>query len=294
MMKLRCNIVFFLILGIFMDGQQKQQILFCSEIDNPIQQEFVKSNNIKNLYIFYQDYIIDKNLTLDKIKLKNEIDRQIPNINTNGYAALDVEGESLLILLKEKEVSRNEYNRVLNNYINTIRYAKYLRPNIKWTFYGYNLSSYPYVTTGHEKVTIETYPLLKELDFLSPSMYLQDKKTDFSQNRINEFVSSNIVFSLKIAKKFNKPIYPFVWNRYHNIESSNTLIDPNDFKWYIEKILNVKYKEAKVNGVIFWNSETYTYKTNNNPNVRKEYETIDNINQYQREILQNYWNKLIK
>jgi len=286
--------IFLLSFGIFVNAQQKQQILFCSEIDNPVQQEFVKSNNIQNIYIFYQDYIIDSNLMLNKEKLKKEINRQIPNENANGYAALDVEGESLLILLKEKKVNANEYTKILNNYINSIKFAKSLRPNIKWTFYGFNLTSYPFVTPGHEKIVLDTYPLLKELDFLSPSMYLQDKKSILSQNKIDKFVTSNIIFSLRIAKQLKKPIYPFVWNRYHNVQSSNTLIDPDEFKWYINKILGITYQKTKVNGVVFWNCETYTYQTNNDKSVRNEFKTIRDLNQYQKKILQQYWNKIIK
>lgn len=292
-LKLITSLILFF--GIFIDAQKTQQIFFCSEIYNPEQQDFVKKNNIKNFYIIYQDYIIDRDLNLDKVKLKKEIDRQIPNSNTSGYAALDIEAESVLIILKEKKVSVSEYNRILNNHINTIRYAKSLRPNIKWTFYGYNLTSYPYVTSGHENnVTVGTYPLLKELDFLAPSMYLQDKKTPLKLDKIKTFVSSNLTLSLKLGEKFNKPVYPFVWNRYHNAESENTLIDPNDFQWYINQILNFTFNKRKVDGIVFWNAETYTYETNKNINVKNEYKNVKDINKYQNEVLQKYWNTIKK
>jgi len=294
-MNLKFLAFFLLLYGIFIDAQQKQQVFFCSEIYNPTQQEFVKVNNIKNFYIIYQDYIIDKHLNLDKEKLQKEISRQIPNSNMSGYAALDIEAESILIMLKEKKVSISEYNRILNNHINIIRYAKSLRPNIKWTFYGYNLTSYPYVTFEHENnVTVGTYPLLKELDFLAPSMYLQDKKTSLKLDRIKTFVSSNLSLSLKLGEKFNKPVYPFVWNRYHNAESENTLIDPIDFQWYVNNILNFSFNKRKVDGIVFWNAETYTFETNKNINVRKEFKSIKNINTYQNDILQKYWDVIKK
>lgn len=294
-MNIKFILFFLLIFVTFINAQQKQQIFFCSEIYNPTQQEFVKRNNIKNFYIIYQDYIIDRYLNLDKEKLKKEIDRQIPNSNTFGYAALDIEAESVLIILKEKKVSTSEYNRILNNHINTIKYVKSLRPNIKWTFYGYNLTSYPYVTSEHESsVTVGTYPLLKELDFLAPSMYLQDEKTPLNLDKIKNFVSSNLSLSLKLGEKFSKPVYPFVWNRYHNIESENTLIKPADFQWYIHDILNFSSNKRKVNGVIFWNSETYVYETNKNINVKNEYRNVKDINKYQKEILQKYWDVIKK
>lgn len=292
-MKLKLIISLLLIFGIFIDAQKKQQIFFCSEIQNPIQQEFVKRNKAKNFYIFYQDYIIDRDLNLDKAKFKAEVDKQIPDTKMSGYAALDVEAESVLILLKEKKVSANEYNRILNNHIGMIRYAKSLRPNVKWSFYGYNLTSYPYVTKGHENnVTVGTYPLLKELDFFAPSMYLHDKKTPENIDRIKTFVSSNLTLSLKLGKKFNKPVYPFVWNRYHNVESENTLITPNDFQWYVDQLLNFSFEKTKVGGVIFWNAESYIYQTNKNSNVRKEYKDVKDINKYQTEVLQEYWNTI--
>lgn len=292
-MNLKFIIPLLLFFGIFIDAQRKQQIFFCSEIHNPIQQEFVKKNKAKNFYIFYQDYIIDRDLNLDKDKFKAEVDKQIPDPKMSGYATLDVEAESLLILLKEKKVSVNEYNRILNNHIGMIRYAKSLRPNVKWSFYGYNLTSYPYVTEGHENdVTVGTYPLLKELDFLAPSMYLQDKKTSESIDKIKTFVSSNLTLSLKLGKKFNKPVYPFVWNRYHNVEEENTLIDPVDFQWYVSQLLNFTFEKRKVDGIIFWNAESYTYELNKNINVRKEYKNIKDINKYQTEVLQKYWNTI--
>lgn len=292
-MKLKFITSLLLFLGMFIDAQKKQQIFFCSEIHNPVQQEFVKKNKVKNFYIFYQDYIIDRDLNLDKKKFKAEVDKQIPNAKMSGYAALDVEAESVLILLKEKKVSVTEYNRILNNHIGMIRYAKLLRPNVKWTFYGYNLTSYPYVTPGHENdVTVGTYPLLKELDFLAPSMYLQDEKKPENIEKIKTFVSSNLTLSLKLGKKFNKAVYPFVWNRYHNAQAENTLINPNDFQWYVSQLLNFTYNKRKVDGVIFWNSESYTYEVSKNSNVRKEYKNIKDINKYQTEVLQEYWNTI--
>ena len=58
--------------------------------------------------------------------------------------------------------------------------------------------------------------------------------------------------SLKVAN--GKPVYPYVWELYHNAALSidQTLIPPQEIYWHVQGALKANVNGAKVAGLIWW------------------------------------------
>jgi len=279
-----------ILLAINLNCYAQQSVYFCPEFNNKEQAEFLLKNNVPLVTIIYQDQIIsDKTGKLDRNNLYKAINKLIPDKNATGIGVLDWEGKQLLIMLNEINFTDNEYLTTIYNYTEAINYAKLLRPKMKWGLYNYNTSSYPKVKLRNRKIVEKTIPLLKELDFLAPSMYLQDKRSTKNQKMIEEFVDSNISFSIELGLNLKKPVYVFVWNRYHNVKAINDLIEEKNFSWYVDRIMNFTYNNKKIDGIIWWNCENYLLKTKANFAI-KEYKHINN----QSDLLQRYWDIIKK
>ena len=66
---------------------------------------------------------------------------------------------------------------------------------------------------------------------------------------------------LILSRKFNKPVLPFVWHRYHpsNKQIGLQLIPINEFEKYIASILHTSYKGTKASGIVWWGEDQYDY-----------------------------------
>lgn len=270
-------------------SQSNQQLLFCSENGN--QDSFIKKNNLQNVFVIYQNYFIPIDSTsFSKELMQKSLDRIIPNRQQIGYATLDWEGVPYNILHGAQQASQKEYNTVLNAFIATIRYAKQLRPHIKWSFYGMPTMPYMQYKEGNEQWAANLIPLLINLDFFDPSLYLQNETVTLSETNNKFFIASYLHFSLELAVKMNKPIFPFVWNRYG---SNNTKMTYEIFRDTLRAILNFRYQNKKVDGVIWWNCEPYLFSNKKNtPIIFEEYKNVTDPSKYQIDLLQNYFDAI--
>lgn len=168
--KIRLISILFFFFPIITWGQ-KQKLLFSSEYFNPLQQKFIKDNKLENVYIIYQDKILDSFGKLDKIKMKESINATIPNVNQQGYGILDVEDENYYIISGLVPVSLSKYDKVLKDYvkknIEILKYAKYLRPNMKWSFFDMQSVMYPEMKLKYIQLINKNDQLIKEVDFFA-------------------------------------------------------------------------------------------------------------------------------
>ena len=68
------------------------------------------------------------------------------------------------------------------------------------------------------------------------------------------------------------------------------MINDLDFKWYIEKILQTTYNKKKIQGVIWWNSESYLSQLpKKSAKLEKEFSLQKNNSNYQYQILDKYF-----
>ncbi len=273
---------------------QSQQLLFCSEFNNKEQNEFMGKNKIQNFYCIYSyEFISKDSFSFSKSLMEKALNKDIPDKNQKGFATLDWEGEAYLILVGRKNVSEANYNNILLSYINALQWAKKLRPNIKWSYYNLPLINYyEYKKNENKTRALKCFPLLKELDFFTPSTYiLFDKR--HNNSIIYQFIDSNVLFALEIGNQLNKPIYPFIMHRYHPDSKTNGwgLIENNYFQTVLHRILHINYRGLMVDGVIWWNVETYLFNNRNKfESISSEYKNTSDYKKHEIEILNNYYN----
>lgn len=277
---------------------QKQKILFSSEYKNQMHRKFLKKTKMDSIILFYQDDFVKNNaLNFDKDLMLKNINKRIPNENAVGFAVLDWEGDATKILLGIKEVSKLEYDKMVDNYIASIQYAKKLRPKMKWGYYNFQPIIYGEIHFGYDKIVKEQWlKILKNVDFLTPSLYVLDDRSEIADNFSYNYGRSNAEYSIKLGLELNKPVYPFIWHRYsdHSKKSSHALIELQHFEKFVKGILGAKYKNKKVDGVIWWECENFLYNNLKILPAAKDYKNVSDKNTYQNTVLETYFKRINK
>lgn len=272
-------------------GQFKN--LVCLEYWTPQQIQFQKDNNLDNQIIVYEDYFVDNNTKFNPEKLKKFINKIIPKKNQTGYAILDWEGTSVVKLMGEIKVSDKEYDRIIDEYIKAIDYAKKMRPKMKWGYFGINLSFYPKVYKKNYLQSLKMNRLYKKLDFLAPCLYVSDIIKNNKKEAL-DFLYTNLKNTVDINTG-NLEILPFVWHRIHNAREDNVLMSNEDFTWYITTLKKFSYKSKKISGVFWWNAESYlSQNPKKTKEIEKEFFLQKNNEKYQYQVLKKYYNILNK
>ncbi len=201
-----------------------------------------------------------QSLQVDKEKIKQHFDKILPNPNIEVLLVLDIEGEKM----KKLEHPKNEieFDLVLSYYIDIYRFAKKLRPKATIGFYGFPWRDYWNRTEQWKSKNNKLTPLIKEVDAVFPSLYdfYQDDK-DVNKSREDAYITDNVVESLRLAQRFDKPVFPFIWHRYHNSNKKRGLqfISLEEFQNSVQTICEAEFKGNKVNGIVWWSSERYFY-----------------------------------
>jgi hypothetical protein len=287
-------LVFVLVSGLSL-SQTKQTILFSREKGNTEQTLFLKKNKMDSIIILYQDDFVKNNaLVFDKEMLKTSINARIPDPKAKGMAVLDWEGDIARILLGEDIVDEATFNKTVDNYVASIELAKKLRPNMKWGFYNY--PPIIYADTDLEftiKTNYKYEKILQAVDFLTPSLYLLNDRKEVTDDFSYKYAKSNTIAAIKIGLRLKKPVYPFVWHRYspHSPNSANKLIEEKHLEEFLKNILNASYKGKKVEGLIWWECETYLY---NYKVIPDEYKKVKSVSDHQGQIYQRYFNPMTK
>lgn len=154
-------------------------------------------------------------------------------------------------------------------YLATLAECRRLRPNAKWTFYGYPMKIYrdsqrvgPGII-GYGNLTSQASAandrlawLWGAVDFLNPSLYAVKRtvptKEDISMpaeenlpHQNVEYILTNVAESVRLAN--GKPVLPMVWTRYQSAGLGYTFL--NDTNLYHQLELP---HQAGANGIILW------------------------------------------
>lgn len=296
-MVLKFHWIWLLLISISLLSGQSQKVLFASEYGNRMHSNFLKTNNLDSIIIFYQnEFVKDDALCFDQQLLSKSIRQKFPQENAVGYAVLDWEGEAMNILLGAKIVSNEKYNQVVNNYLRSLEYAQLLRPNVKWGFYNFPPVMYGKMPYNYdEAVKSKWLRILQKVDFLTPSLYILEDQTEVSDNVSYQYAYDNTKYAIKLGKELNKPVYPFIWHRYSDSSkrSGFSLIEPEHFSRFIATILSTSHLGNKVDGLIWWECENYVYNNQSNISTLKDrYPVSINKVLYQEQLLENYYNKI--
>jgi hypothetical protein len=86
-----------------------------------------------------------------------------------------------------------------------------------------------------------------------------------------EYVEENIQEALAMGIRIDKPVYPFIWHRYHSTEGKipNGLIKPNEFKEHVKAVIKTEVDGKRVEGVVWWGSHYIKFVRDN-----KQFKTI--------------------
>ena len=209
-------------------------------------------------------------------KLREDIARSIPDPNWDGYAVLDYETwepvwdllrnelmkEESRRLVRERfpQVSAEEVERrakeefeaaAIDFLVRTVEACKQERPNAKWGFYGY---PYPH----QEPYRASHYqPLWDSVTAMYPSIYVTHfglPAGAYPSNPSQRLVSSymnDIRTKVGLARTImgNRPVMPFIWMRYHEMNNHYRGQWINDLD--LAAIVRTPHS-AGANGSIFW------------------------------------------
>lgn len=272
---------------------QGQELLFCSEYFNINQRDFVEKNKLKNVYVIYQDKIVDsKTDQFTKEEFIESINNTIPNKNESGFGVIDLENIDYQIITNKSKLSKPKYGVSLNKFIEILNVAQKVRPNIKWSFFGIIPGYYTEVSRNEYSNNMSMMlPLLKKIDFFAIDIYYTDKWKVDSKRTMFNYIETNVSRAIELSKELDKPVLPFVWHRYSLVSNakSQQKLNRKLFKEYVKKILEVESNGKKVDGIIWWNAESYAWSNRNeNGNLKKEFRRVKWPMEYQLNLLQKY------
>lgn len=271
----------------------QKRILFAAS--GQTQLSFVKNNNLDIITLFYQNEFIAKDgETLNLKTFEKFLDQKIPNRNATGWAVLNWEGEAFNIL---KKPSHKKHNSIKRNFIKVIRYAKELRPNIEWSFYGLPFRQYWHTNNEWKSQNQGIIDIFREMDFLAPSLYIMYLPNEVNRNLDENYIDQNIKLSLEYGNRLNKKVYPFIYhrNRTRKPNNINELASDDQWRFYVNRILNIKFEGREIDGIIWWNSERVIYSTrSNSPALKKEFKDVKDIESYQFKLFNRYYDLIKK
>lgn len=267
-MKLRkifLSISFLTIISCYSQNKTNQEFLYYFDSTQDNMKLYTERNNvIKIKYIDEHAFATGKYLGFDKIKLEKTLIGLFPNKNSTGYCYIDLESPYIDALINEETTSK-KFKESLNYYIKIINESKKIRPNVRWGYYGIPLTTYWDIDKGFYQKQNRLKPLFDVCDIFFPSMYFFYSDNGPEWTSMNEkFVRKNTQELIMLAKKYKKPVFPFVMERYHPSNPHNLgmkKIPEPEFLKYLKIILNESVGGNKVDGIVWWNADKYYFQT---------------------------------
>ncbi len=185
-------------------------------------------------------------------RIISTINKLVPDSLSSVYLSLDIEGDIYNNMMKY-DASVRIFKESVQEFIRIVRIIKSQRPKIKVGIYGV---PFRFFYSSQKKVNdISKFSdLFKEVDFISPSLYLMypDKQIGINKNR--EYIESNLQYSLELGDKFAKPVIPYIWYLIHpsNRKYGGSPIEKQEFEKYIKMISSYRYNGKRVFGMMLW------------------------------------------
>lgn len=220
---------------------------------------------------------------LDVALLQKEINRAVPDKNQKGIVYINLEMPFPDMQGKDNQRAM----KAMNYCLDVLKYAKKARPNIKWGFYAIPFTSVWDANQEFFKAQNKFAPLLKECDIFFPSLYTF--YSDPAVRLVNgNYLNYNLDGVIRLGIKYNKPVYIFMWHRYHNSNQKESMkeIPDNIWKDQIETVASQNVNGKFADGILWWGADTYFYERPEAANMKKEYNgSLDNFIKYNDERL---------
>lgn len=280
----------------YIHAQTAPKVLFY--VENTVQRTILNDYALQRVYVIYKGaFVVGDGITFSKKRMKDYLNLVLPDKTASGYAVLDWEGYAYNIISGATIVTDDIFQNALNSFIAAVNYAKYLRPNYKWSIYG--MPTWLFYTYSLEKPLSHSrrIRLFESLDFLAPSCYMFDRiNQTIAQKFAAQYIDNNIKYCLELGVKLNKPVYPFVWQRYqpylegYGYQNANMLIPRKDWIEYISRIVKTKIPTKNVDGVIWWHSMDFLYSIRTSSAIlTEEFKNVTNVYTYQDTLFRNYY-----
>lgn len=208
-------------------------------------------------YGFYQfmgEYYIDraKKQNINYENVDQGIKRFYPYKYDKGFLSIDLENKIYhdMRLGKKDDPSTKI---AVNQFVHLVEYIKKKRPNVKVGIYGVPFN-FNYDSQKSRNNFEKLAPLLKVVDYISPSLYLSYSENERKSNYVIKYIEDNLTLFLDYATIVDKPVYPYVWYRVHpsNKKYGSELISKQWMDLYLKTIRNFEFDGKKVSGIIWW------------------------------------------
>ena len=230
-------------------------------------------NNIIQVKFLNEDMVIDHQKNdIDVDEIKKNLEEIYPNITDSGICYIDVE-DPYSEKIKNLDGNDPEFIKNLNLFLNIIKTAKKIRPNVKFGFYAIPFTTFWNDTDDYFKKNEKLAEIYKVSDFLFPSIYLLYDSPEVPISRNIEYININTKKSIEIGLKYNKPVIPFVMHRYHPSNKRISWEALSDVAWrnYVSQILDTNYNGNFVQGILWWAADAYYYDKPEGGNIRKNF-----------------------
>lgn len=225
--------------------------------------DFIIKNNLKEVrYVNDAQFLSKVKYEFDVELLKTEIERAVPNKNDSTIVYIDLEGEYLDNLIN-KNIEDDTFKKSLKLYIDILQFAKDMRPNAKWGYYYLPFSTYWNRNSNFYNKHLKIKKIIEQCDILFPSLYTfyEEKSVEWKKEN-EEYLKYNINNFIKIKKYYNKPVYVFIWHRYHNSNPNvgMSFIPKKIFQKQIKLIINSIFEHQKIDGIVWWGADNYSFR----------------------------------
>lgn len=198
----------------------------------------------------------------DSVSFRQGIEKHFPGVADTGIGIIDWETKTFDSLCYQPANSK-AFKRSISRFTEILDIAKRLRPNVRWGIY--NVPYYSYWKRADQTWKNQgeiLKPLLAKTDILMISLYdFYKDGTQYTDDKA--FVQENMRMALQVAQELGKPLFVFIWQRYHNSNPDNglELIPQQEFVLHIDNILQTTFKDQHVAGLIWFDAQDYFYKT---------------------------------
>jgi hypothetical protein len=213
--------------------------------------------------------------TLDNEVLKNFVNTRIKNPKDNALIVLDWEGEVMDAVIGGRTKNPVLYDRVAKLMIAAYQTVKTMRPRATIGYYGYPIRNYHSRNEKWRAKNEGLDELFSNFDALFPSLYdfYHDDESATRKARDIGYVNDNTTEAIRMGDCINKPVYPFIWHRYHpsNKKRGWQPIPVDEFREHLKSMLSATVNDHRVDGLVWWGSDWSQFAARNKRKIaRKE------------------------
>ncbi|HWB19777.1 MAG TPA: hypothetical protein VG711_05715 [Phycisphaerales bacterium] len=234
------------------------KILVAEKPSSTVKQKYA-SHKAGDIVVFYTQDIDPGNVgafnAQGQAKLTGEVNSFVPDVHYKGLIVLDWEGAAYQNLIANPGSQMQK--STMAEYIKATQFVRQMRPQAKVSVYGVPPARYWNRDESWVALAESVKPLIQQLDCLCPSIY------DFYANAQNDdfaeankaYAKDNARLALQMAE--GRPVYPFVWPRYHDSNQSwgMRLIPRSEFKALVTAMAQAEVDGRYINGVVWWGDD---------------------------------------